>query len=141
MERRGPTPREMMAFQCQSELGGLRGFLLYLPVWPAFREITGEQVALCCLQRAERMHISRSVASPSLISRADLSTPRQPSLPTGLFPRSGPDAINSSSSESCLCLSYLQCQQHLDCSFGKPLSICSGKSMALDVVLCKISSQ
>lgn len=41
---------------------------------------------------------------------------------------------DSGSSESCLCLSYLQCKQHLGCSFGRPLSICSGKSTALDVV-------
>lgn len=41
---------------------------------------------------------------------------------------------DSSSSESCLCLSYLQRQQHSGCSFGRPSSICSGKSTALDVV-------
>lgn len=41
---------------------------------------------------------------------------------------------DSSSSESCLCLSYLQRTQHLGCSFGRPSSIWSGKSTALDVV-------
>ena len=41
---------------------------------------------------------------------------------------------DSSSSESCLCLSYLQCKQQLGYSFGRPPTICLGKSTALDVV-------
>ena len=41
---------------------------------------------------------------------------------------------DSSSSESCLCLSYLQCKQQLGYSFGRPPTICLGKSTARDVV-------
>lgn len=76
------TPQEVMAFLHQSELGDDCGDSCFTcPSDQLFREITGERVALCCSRRAEKMHISRSVASPSLISQADLSTPRQPSLP------------------------------------------------------------
>lgn len=71
----------------------------------------------------------------SFTRRADLRecTCCQPGLPNMPVPTRQP-RCDSSSSESCLCLSYLQCKQHLGCSFGRPPSICSGKSMALDVV-------
>ena len=89
------------------------------------------------MESAKNAHfqISYLLHLQSFTRKADLRecTCCQLGLPSVSVPTRQP-RCDSSSSESCLCLSYLQCKQHLGCSFGRPPSICSGKSMALDVV-------
>lgn len=72
-----------------------------------------------------------STTSPKFTRRlvcGKCPTPRQDS-PTCLCAQEAAQLGQQPIREHLLCLFYLQCKQHLGCSFARPPSICSGKSI------------